>query len=477
MVPGLAFTERFSLDYLFFSDATDVSEVLSFVHADASIVLHPGATLVVRNAALFTPFRGWRHLDGVPYSERPPTITGVKSSGGATLVMENVVCKGLWQCVDTTSGAADHVTLADSLFVDNYEAMKVKWYGYIATTGHTGLWLTRSVFFSNVLGAEPECLYYYADIICQVDQCLFLQNDVGIDDMWFSSGSSVHYSDMLFYRNDVAFRGFYHTSALDNATFLENRIGMKLTEKSFGALNRINFLGVGNEYHIHYTGTSMLDFDVSLTFWNKTSVNEIEENIYDARDGSGKGLVRILAAESMPQTPFQHGMYQADSCAGQCGQSWFNTNWSSLISAGTGSFGFFDPDRSLHSGQVLRDALLTGYEAPHGMSLSSYMQDLTDLLNAVSKFQTVGTSTSPLPITTSTTTTTTTTTLAEHLVVGADIIMTDPVWITENTTWTSSDGIRALAVRVEVLPGMSLTLEGSGNSSLVLALDDCGSLY
>ena len=54
--------------------------------------------------------------------------------------------------------------------------------------------------------------------------------------------------------------------------------------------------------------------------------------------------------------------------------------------------------------------------------------------------------------------------------------MTDPLWITENTTWTSSDGIRALAVRVEVLPGMSLTLEGSGNSSLVLALDDCGSL-
>ena len=117
-------------------------------------------------------------------------------------------------------------------------------------------------------------------------------------------------------------------------------------------------------------------------------------------------------------------------------------------------------------------ALLTGYEAPHGMSLSSYMQDLTDLLNAVSKFQTVGTSTSPLPITTSTTTTTTTTTttLAEHLVVGADIIMTDPLWITENTTWTSSDGIRALAVRVEVLPGISLTLEGSRNSSLVLAL-------
>ena len=35
------------------------------------------------------------YLDGVPYSERPPYITGVRSSGGASLVMENVVCKGL----------------------------------------------------------------------------------------------------------------------------------------------------------------------------------------------------------------------------------------------------------------------------------------------------------------------------------------------------------------------------------------------
>ena len=155
----------------------------------------------------------------------------------------------------------------------------------------------------------------------------------------------------------------------------------------------------GNEYHIHYTGTSLFDFNVSLTFWNTTSVDEIEEDIYDGRDG-GKGLVRILAAESMPHTPFWHGMYQADSCAGQCGQSRFNTNWSSLISAGTGSFGFFDPDRSLHSGQVLHDALLKGYEPSSGMSLSSYVQDLTDLLGAVSKFQTVGTSTSPLPSTT-----------------------------------------------------------------------------
>ena len=444
---------------------------------------------MVRNAAFYTPFRGWRHLDGVSYSERPPYIAGVKSSGGATIVVDNLVCKGLWRCVDTTSSASDHVTLADSLFVDNYEATTFYWSDWITSRSTTtGLWITGSVFFSNFLGVKTEC--WYTDE-CHVDQCLFLQNDVGIDD---SSGAvqvtrtilaqneqavqesgsyDSSYSDMLFYENDVAFNSRSGYSPLGNVTFLENRIGMKLDYVPYGALNRINFLGLENEYHIHYTGTWLFDLNVSLTFWNTTSVDEILEGIYDARDGSGKGLVQILAAESMAQTPFQHGMYQADSCAGQCGQSWFNTNWSSLISAGTGSFGFFDPNRSLHSRQVLRDALLTGYEAPRGMSLSSYMQDLTDLLNAVSKFQTVGTSTSPLPSTTAstTTTTTTTTTLAEHLVVGADIIMTDPLWITENTTWTSSDGIRALAVRVEVLPGISLTLEGSRNSSLVLALD------
>ena len=245
-----------------------------------------------------------------------------------------------------------------------------------------------------------------------MDQCLFLQNDVGIYRGWRVQVTSTSlaqneqavedryypsYNDMLFYKNDIAFNSRYYSSTLGNATFLENRIGMKL-DNGGGALNRINFLGLENEYHIHYTGTSLLDVNVSLTFWNTTSVDEIEEDIYDARDGSGKGLVRILAAESMPHTPFRHEMYQADSCAGQCGQSWFNTNWSSLISAGTGSFGFFDPDRSLHSGQVLRDALLKGYEAPSGMSLSSYMQDLADLFGAVSKFQIVGTS--PLPSTT-----------------------------------------------------------------------------
>ena len=452
-------------------------EVLSFVHVDASIFLHPGATLVVRNAAFYTPFRGWRHLDGVPYSERPPAITGVRSSGGASLVMENVVCKGLRQCVDITACTGDHVTITDSLFVDNSQALVVR--------GGSSQ-ITRCVFFSNVQGAYPDCSG------CHVDQCLFLQNDIGIDGSWIwgsfqvtrstlaqneqavQEGRYASYDDMLFYKNDVAFNS---RSALGNATFLENRIGMKLDYVPSGALNRINFLGLENEYHIHYTGTSLFDMNVSLTFWNTTSVDEIEEDIYDARDSSGKGLVQILAAESMPQTPFRHGMYQADSCAGQCGQSWFNTNWSSLISAGTGSFGFFDPDRSLHSGQVLHDALLKGYEPSSGMSLSSYMQDLTDLLGAVSKFQTVGTSTSPLPSTTASTTTsttTTTTTLAEHLVVGADIVMTDPVWMAENTTWTSADGIRALAVRVEVLPGISLTIEGSRNSSLVLALDDCG---
>ena len=68
---------------------------------------------MVRNAAFFTPFRGWRHLDGVPYSERPPYITGVRSSGGASLVMENVVCKGLGTCVDVTVWTGDHVTITD----------------------------------------------------------------------------------------------------------------------------------------------------------------------------------------------------------------------------------------------------------------------------------------------------------------------------------------------------------------------------
>ena len=265
---------------------------------------------MVRNAAFYTPFRGWRHLDGVSYSERPPYITGVKSSGGV-IVVDNLVCKGLWRCVDTTSSAADHVTLADRRFIGAIGALP----GALPLA-----FGSRDLFFLKFSRVETEC--WYSDV-CHVDQCLFLQNDVGIDDSWGAvqvtrtvlaqneqavqqSGSHGSYSDMLFYENDVAFNGGSAYSALGNATFLENRIGMKL-HSVVGALNRINFLGLGKEYHIHYTGTSLFDMNVSLTFWNTTSVDEIREGIYDARDGSGKSLVQILAAESMPQTPFPQG--------------------------------------------------------------------------------------------------------------------------------------------------------------------------
>ena len=451
------------------------SEVLSFVHSDASIVLHPQARLVVRNAAFYTPFRGWHRLDDVPYSEQPPSITAVRFlSGSVTVVMENLICEGLKYCLHGINSWDSHVTIKNSLFLENYEAIRDE------STLTTQLEIERSIFFRNDRGTSfPFCRS------CSVRSSLFLQNNIamfaGYASVWHSTFAQnakamtcqldvvwcleLRLTDVVFYGNDVAFSRA--NGVLQNVTFLDNRLGLQIT-KLIG-LSEINFLG-SKEYHLHYTGTELFTLDLSSTYWNSTSLDELEADIYDALDGSGAGVVQMLGAESMPDAPFQHGMYQEDPCAGQCNQHWFNTNWSSLISAGAGTFGFFDPERSLNSGQVLRDALLTGHETPSNMSLSSYMQDVAGLLEAVGAFQTVGTTTSPLPSTTpstTSTTTTTTTTLAAHLIRGADIVLTEPMWIKQNTTWTS-DGVRALAKKIEVLPGVTLAIEGTGTSFAVL---------
>ena len=86
---------------------------------------------------------------------------------------------------------------------------------------------------------------------------------------------------------------------------LDNHIGMKVLGK-VEVMNRINFLGLG--YHFHYTGTELFNLQVSSTYWNTTSLDEVETHIYDALDGSGAGVVQILGAESLPHAPFQHGM-------------------------------------------------------------------------------------------------------------------------------------------------------------------------
>ena len=369
------------------------SEVLSFVHSDASIVLHPQARLVVRNAAFYTPFRGWHRLDDVPYSEQPPSITAVRFlSGSVTVVMDHLICEGLKYCLYSW-GWYSHVTIKNSLFLENYEAIQDD--GRSSTTQ-----IERSIFFRNDRGTSCRS--------CSVTSSLFLQNNISMFADYDGSYTSVRHStfaqnakamascdwcqlrltDVLFYGNDVAFSA---NGVLQDVTFLDNRLGLQIAVK-LNFLSGINFLGL-KEYHLHYTGTELFTLGLWSTYWNSTSLDELEADIYDALDGSGAGVVQIHGAESMPDAPFQHGMYQEDACAGQCNQHWFNTNWSSLISGGAGTFGFFDPERSLNSGQVLREALLTGHETPSSMSLSSYMQDVAGLLEAVGAFQTVGVST------------------------------------------------------------------------------------
>ena len=380
--------------------------MLSFVHSDASIVLHSRARLVVRNAAFYTPFRGWHDLAGIPSWERPPSITGIRClDDGGTVVIDHLICEGLKHCV---VNHASHVTITNSLFLENYEA--------IHDDGASGNYLEvkRSIFFRNDRGTGfPDCSR------CSVESSLFLQNNIAMAsgdanvvhstfvqngqaiacESYLWSCDNLRLNDVLFYSNDIAVVQadrviMDYTRAkgvLQNVTFLDNRIGMKVLGK-VEVMNRINFLGLG--YHFHYTGTELFNLHVASTFWNTTSLDEVETHIYDALDGSGAGVVQIFGAESLPHVPFQHGMYQEDLCAGQCNQHWFNANWSSLISGGAGTFGFFDPERSLNSGQVLREALLTGHETPSNMSLSSYMQDVAGLLEAVGAFQTVGVSTS-----------------------------------------------------------------------------------
>ena len=141
------------------------SEVLSFVHSDASIVLHPQARLVVRNAAFYTPFRGWHQLDDVPYSERPPAITGVRClSGSATIVMDHLICEGVKYCLYSWDS---HVTIKNSLFLENYEAIRHE--------GSKLLEIERSIFFRNYRGTYLR--YSYNSM---TTGSLFLQNEIAM---------------------------------------------------------------------------------------------------------------------------------------------------------------------------------------------------------------------------------------------------------------------------------------------------------
>ena len=439
------------------------SEVVSFVHGDAGILLYGGAKLVVRHAAFYTPFRGWQNLDGVPTSERPPSITGVRfESGGATVVMDNVICEGLTYCLRMDSNAA--VTITNSLFMDNYQAIRA--------VRHT-VTVQNSVFFRNHEGAfmdygKIEDSLFLLNSIggysqrVQFRSCMFAQNGKGMRGRW------PDFENVLFFENDIGYMSNDDgQSVYSNVTFLDNRISMQLLDVA--DIRWTNFLGT-LEYHLHYAATALYNLDAGSIFWNTTSPDVVQSKIYDAMDGSGKGLVRLLAAESLPTRPFLHGLYSDGVCAGQCEQKWFNANWSSLIGAGAGTFGFFDTDRDLRNGQALQEALLNGYRPGSNMDLSMYVLDIADMLGAVWAYQTVGTTTSPLPSTSSTartTTTTTTTTVAAHLLVGASTIMTEPVWLFHDTVWTASDGIRALAKQVTILPDVTLTIEGDENSTAV----------
>ena len=412
--------------------------------------------------------------------------------------MDNLICKGLKYCLENYKLPA---TVTNSFFVENYEAIR---------GGSTVLEIKGSVFFCNDHGMDfnsynwhvEDSLFlqnnlamvgYYGNMV----RTTFAQNGQGIYSTYY--GSNLGLKDVLFYRNDVAFdftRNVFR-GRLQNVTFLDNRLGLK-TGGSMGILDKVNFLGLG-EYQLHYSGTALYDLDVSLTYWNTSSVDEMEEEIYDALDGSGKGVVQILQAESMPHEPFHHGMYQEDVCAGQCFQHWFNSNWSSLISAGAGTFGFFDPERSLNSGQVLREALLTGH-ATSGLSLSSYMQDVAGLLEAVAAFQAVALSTTSGSLASTATTTVSTgtqtstvsqtgpatsnsfatssdearsTTTASALAVGDGVNVTTPLTLEANTTWTA--GLHTLGSTVTVLPGVTLIIQGNENIPAAAALVQCRS--
>ena len=430
------------------------SEVVSFVHGDAGILLYGGAKLVVRHAAFYTPFRGWQNLDGVPTSERPPSITGVRfESGGAIVVMDNVICEGLTYCLRMDSNAA--VTITNSLFMDNYQAIRA--------VRHT-VTVQNSVFFRNHEGAFmdygkiEDSLFLLNSIggysqSVQFRNCMFAQNGKGMRGRW------PDFENVLFFENDIGYMSNDDgQSVYSNVTFLDNRISMQLLDVA--DIRWTNLLGTV-EYHLHYTATALYNLGAGSIFWNTTSTDVVQSKIYDAMDGSGKGLVRLLAAESLPTRPFLHGLYSDGVCAGQCEQKWFNANWSSLIGAGAGTFGFFDADRDLRNGQALQEALLNGYRPGSNMDLSMYVLDIADMLGAVWSYQTLGistTTTTHVSTTTASATATSTSATSTSRLLESGVNVTEPVFLEADVNWTA--GLHTLASTVAVMPGATLTIQG-----------------
>ena len=87
------------------------AEVLSFIHPNATIQVHPGASLVARRAAFSSPFRSWRGWEGeVPFeptgiettqshSSEVSAVTLLGGPGIAHVLLDTVICTGLKHCV------------------------------------------------------------------------------------------------------------------------------------------------------------------------------------------------------------------------------------------------------------------------------------------------------------------------------------------------------------------------------------------
>ena len=162
-------------------------------------------------------------------------------------------------------------TIVNSFFADNREATTSPDVGYSEMKG--------CVFLRNGLGPTMH----------RVFDSLFLDNKVGAKD------ASLH--NCLFYNNRLAVRHDKRMFHIQNVTFLENDVGIETKDASI--FQQVNFIGT-KDFNLKYTGTapSKTKDDV---YWGTSNETEIRSKIYDAYQGSRRGIVRIGNFEDNPR--------------------------------------------------------------------------------------------------------------------------------------------------------------------------------
>lgn len=234
-------------------------------------------------------------------------ITFVDPSGGSVSLMRVKAERFNNVLVATCCSMNQKLIIRNSTFANNIQAL----------SGYTGYMVDiyNSKFIGNdraVSDADwtfSNCLFAYNNQGVNAERtkfrgCMFMYNKMAASDA--NGYGSNWMEDSFFFRNKVGIgRGCCGSTygSIIHTTFMENEIGIKCNT-GLSHVENVNFIN-NTDYSIYYT-SSLMSLVKNSFWWGTYGEEAIKAKIFDAYDGSGRGIVQV---ESFRATPTLHPMY------------------------------------------------------------------------------------------------------------------------------------------------------------------------